>query len=202
MILGITGGIATGKTAVSNILKEMNFEIIDTDIISREVIKLPKIIQSIQNEFGSSVINNGAVDRRLLREVIFNDKEKVKKLNNIMHPTIIEKTKFEINRLQTSKKPVIVVIPLLFETNLEYLVDSILLITADYDKQIERIMKRDNSTKINAENIIASQMPLGEKIKRSNYVIENNGTYDELKEKVLIFLKTLNYTGVNKWKNL
>lgn len=197
MILGITGGIATGKTAVSNIFKEMNFEIIDTDIISREVIKLPKIIQSIQNEFGSGVINNGAVDRKLLREIIFNDKDKVKKLNNIMHPTIIEKTKLEINRSQAEKKPVIVVIPLLFETNLEYLVDSILLITADYDKQIERIMKRDNSTKINAENIISAQMSLSEKIKKSNYVIENNGTYDELKEKVLIFLKTLNYTGVN-----
>ena len=197
MILGITGGIATGKTAVSDILKSLDIKVIDMDIISREVIKLPKIIQSIQNEFGSGVVKNGTVDRKLLREFIFDDKAKVQKLNNIMHPAIIEKAKNEIDRLKSSTPLIVVVIPLLFETNLEYLTDSILLVTADYDKQVERIMKRDNSTKTNAENIIAAQMPLSEKVKKSNYVIENNGTYEELKEKVLTFLKTLNYTGEN-----
>ena len=197
MILGITGGIATGKTAVSDILKSLDIKVIDMDIISREVIKLPKIIQSIKNEFGSDVIKNGTVDRKLLREFIFDDKAKVQKLNNIMHPAIIEKAKHEIDRLKSSTPLIVVVIPLLFETNLEYLTDSILLVTADYDKQVERIMIRDNSTKTNAENIIAAQMPLSEKVKKSNYVIENNGTYEELKEKVLTFLKTLNYTGEN-----
>ena len=197
MILGITGGIATGKTAVSDILKNLDIKVIDMDIISREVIKLPKIIQSIKNEFGSDVIKNGTVDRKLLREFIFDDKAKVQKLNNIMHPAIIEKAKNEIDRLKSSTPLIVVVIPLLFETNLEYLTDSILLVTADYDKQVERIMIRDNSTKTNAENIIAAQMPLSEKVKKSNYVIENNGTYEELKEKVLTFLKTLNYTGEN-----
>ena len=197
MILGITGGIATGKTAVSDILKNLHIKVIDMDIISREVIKLPKIIQSIKNEFGSNVIKNGTVDRKLLREFIFDDKAKVQKLNNIMHPAIIEKAKNEIDRLKSSTPLIVVVIPLLFETNLEYLTDSILLVTADYDKQVERIMIRDNSTKTNAENIIAAQMPLSEKVKKSNYVIENNGTYEELKEKVLTFLKTLNYTGEN-----
>ena len=197
MILGITGGIATGKTAVSDILKSLDIKVIDMDIISREVIKLPKIIQSIKNEFGSDVIKNGTVDRKLLREFIFDDKAKVQKLNNIMHPAIIEKAKNEIDRLKANTPLIVVVIPLLFETNLEYLTDSILLVTADYDKQVERIMTRDNSTKTNAENIIAAQMPLSEKVKKSNYVIENNGTYEELKEKVLTFLKTLNYTGEN-----
>ena len=114
-----------------------------------------------------------------------------------MHPAIIEKAKNEIDRLKANTPLIVVVIPLLFETNLEYLTDSILLVTADYDKQVERIMTRDNSTKTNAENIIAAQMPLSEKVKKSNYVIENNGTYEELKEKVLTFLKTLNYTGEN-----
>ena len=197
MILGITGGIATGKTAVSDILKSLDIKVIDMDIISREVIKLPKIIQSIENEFGSDIIKNGTVDRKLLREFIFDDKAKVQKLNNIMHPAIIEKAKNEIDRLKANTPLIVVVIPLLFETNLEYLTDSILLVTADYDKQVERIMTRDNSTKTNAENIIAAQMPLSEKVKKSNYVIENNGTYEELKEKVLTFLKTLNYTGEN-----
>ena len=197
MILGITGGIATGKTAVSDILKSLDIKVIDMDIISREVIKLPKIIQSIQNEFGSGVVKNGTVDRKLLREFIFDDKAKVQKLNNIMHPAIIEKAKNEIDRLKSSTPLIVVVIPLLFETNLEYLTDSILLVTADYDKHVERIMTRDTSTKTNAENIIAAQMPLSEKVKKSNYVIENNGTYEELKEKVLTFLKTLNYTGEN-----
>ena len=197
MILGITGGIATGKTAVSDILKSLDIKVIDMDIISREVIKLPKIIQSIKNEFGSNVIKNGTVDRKLLREFIFDDKAKVQKLNNIMHPAIIEKAKNEIDRLKSSTPLIVVVIPLLFETNLEYLTDSILLVTADYDKQVERIMTRDNSTKTNAENIIAAQMPLKKKVKKSNYVIENNGTYEELKEKALTFLKTLNYTGEN-----
>lgn len=198
MVLGITGGIATGKTAVSNILQETGFDIIDMDIISREVIKLPEVIKTLTEEFSTDILTNNSIDRKKLRAIVFNNKEKVDKLDNIMHPAIIKISQEKIEKLKGMKKKlIVVVIPLLFEVHLEYLVDKILLVAASREKQIERIIKRDNTNKTDAENIINSQMPLDEKRIKSDYVIENNGNLSELRKKVLEFLKNLNYTGEN-----
>jgi dephospho-CoA kinase len=198
MVLGITGGIATGKTAVSNILQEMGFDIIDMDIISREVIDFPEIVDILAGEFGTDILDNNRIDRKKLRETVFNNMEKVNKLNSIMHPAIVEISKKKIEKLKGMKKKlIVVVIPLLFEVHLEYLVDKILLIAASREKQIERIIKRDHTNKTDAENVINSQMPLDEKRMKSDYIIENNGNLQELEEKVLVFLNNLNYTGEN-----
>ena len=198
MVLGITGGIATGKTAVSDILKEMGFDIIDMDIISREVIKLPEIIKMLTNEFGADILTNGNIDRKKLREFVFDNQEKVEKLDSIMHPAIIKISQEKIEKLKGMKKKlIVVVIPLLFEVQLEYLVDKILLVAASREKQTERIIKRDNTNKTDAENIINSQMPLDEKRIKSDYIIENNGNLSELRVKVSDFLNNLNYTGEN-----
>ena len=198
MVLGITGGIATGKTAVSDILQEMGFDIIDMDIISREVIKLPEIIKMLTEEFGIDILTDGSVDRKKLRETVFNDKEKVDKIDDIMHPAIIKISQEKIEKLKGMKKKlIVVVIPLLFEVHLEYLADKILLVAASREKQTERIIKRDNTNKTDAENIINSQMSLDEKRLKSDYIIENNGSLSELREKVLKFLNNLNYTGEN-----
>lgn len=198
MVLGITGGIATGKTAVSNILQEMGFDIIDMDIISREVIKLPEIIEMLTKEFGIDILTNGGIDRKKLRNVVFDSREKVDKLDSIMHPAIIKISKEKIKELKDMKKKlIVVVIPLLFEVNLEYLADKILLVAASREKQTERIIKRDNTNRTDAENIINSQMSLDEKRKKSDYIIENNGNLSELRRKVLEFLNNLNYTGEN-----
>ena len=198
MVLGITGGIATGKTAVSNILQEMGFDIIDMDIISREVIKLPEIIEMLTKEFGTDILTNGGIDRKKLRNAVFDSREKVDKLDSIMHPAIIKISKEKIEQLKDMKKKlIIVVIPLLFEVNLEYLVDKILLVDASREKQTERIIKRDNTNRTDAENIINSQMSLDEKRRKSDYIIENNGDLLELRRKVLEFLNNLNYTGEN-----
>ena len=198
MVLGITGGIATGKTAVSNILQEMGFDIIDMDIISREVIELPEVIKMLTKEFGTDILTNSSIDRKKLRNAVFDSSEKVNKLNSIIHPAIIKISKEKIEHLKNMKKKlIIVVIPLLFEVNLEYLVDKILLVAASREKQTERIIKRDNTNKTDAENIINSQMPLDEKRKKSDFIIENNGSLSELREKVLEFLNNLNYTGEN-----
>ena len=198
MVLGITGGIATGKTAVSDILKEMGFDIIDMDIISREVIKLPEIIKMLTNEFGADILTNGNIDRKKLREFVFDNQEKVEKLDSIMHPAIIKISQEKIEKLKGMKKKlIVVVIPLLFEVQLEYLVDKILLVAASREKQTERIIKRANTNKADAENIINSQMPLDEKRIKSDYIIENNGNLSELRVKVSDFLNNLNYTGEN-----
>ena len=198
MVLGITGGIATGKTAVSNILQEMGFDIIDMDIISREVINLPEIIEMLTKEFGTDILTNGSIDRKKLRNAVFDSREKVDRLDSIMHPAIIKISKEKIKELKDMKKKlIVVVIPLLFEVNLEYLADKILLVAASREKQTERIIKRDNTNRTDAENIINSQMSLDEKRKKSDYIIENNGNLSELRRKVLEFLNNLNYTGEN-----
>ena len=198
MVLGITGGIATGKTAVSNILQEMGFDIIDMDIISREVIKLPEIIEMLTKEFGTDILTNGGIDRKKLRNAVFDSREKVDRLDSIMHPAIIKISKEKIKELKDMKKKlIVVVIPLLFEVNLEYLADKILLVAASSENQTERIIKRDNTNITDAENIINSQMSLDEKRRKSDYIIENNGDLLELRRKVLEFLNNLNYTGEN-----
>ena len=148
MVLGITGGIATGKTAVSNILQEMGFDIIDMDIISREVIKLPEIIEMLTKEFGTDILNNGGIDRKKLRNAVFDSREKVDKLDSIMHPAIIKISKEKIEELKDMKKKlIVVVIPLLFEVNLEYLADKILLVAASRGKPAETNKKPENTKK-------------------------------------------------------
>jgi dephospho-CoA kinase len=183
MILGLTGGIASGKSTVSKKLKELGSYIIDADKISREVSDSLEILKKLEKAFGLQIIDCGYLDRQKLREIIFEKKEKRELLNSIMHPAIVKKI---IKEIEDNKKERLIIldIPLLYETKLEYLCDKVLVVCTDEKIQVERLKLRDKIEETLAEKIIDAQMPLIEKIKKADIYIENNGDLKELLKKI------------------
>ncbi len=183
MILGLTGGIGTGKSTVAKMLREKNIPVVDTDSISKEIIEYPEIIEKIKAEISSKIFNNeNKLDRKKLSEIVFENKDKLKKLNEIMHPVILKKMWEEVEKLKKDYKIIVVDIPLLFEINMENEVDKVLLIYSSKEIQIERIMNRDGRSREEAIKIINSQMPLYKKREKSDYIIQNNDSLEKLEK--------------------
>ena len=203
VVIGLTGGIGTGKSTVSQILKEKKFPVIDLDIISHEVIKFPKVVEKIVENFGKEVleynnIGNWIVSREKLGRVIFGNREKRLILNSVMHPEILRIMREKILECKKENKIIFVEIQLLFEVQWEKEFDYILLVSAEKETQIKRILSRDNRSKEEALSIINSQMSLDEKKKRSDYVIENDGNIQDLEKKVDDFLKKIEFENILK----
>ena len=203
VVIGLTGGIGTGKSTVSQILKEKKFPVIDLDIISHEVIKFPKVVEKIVENFGKEVLEynntgNWIVSREKLGRVIFGDREKRLILNSVMHPEILRIMREKILECKKENKIIFVEIQLLFEVQWEKEFDYILLVSAEKETQIKRILSRDNRSKEEALSIINSQMSLDEKKKRSDYVIENDGNIQDLEKKVDDFLKKIEFENILK----
>ena len=196
MVIGLTGGIGTGKSTVNQILREKGYEVIDLDVISHEVIRFPQVVEKIVENFGKEVLEkdnfgNYTVSREKLGKIIFKNKEKRLILNSIMHPEILHFMREKIFGHKKENKIIFVEIQLLFEVQWEKEFDYILLISAKKSTQIRRILERDNRSKNDALNIINSQMPLDEKKERSDFVIENDGSIQDLEKKVDEFLRML-----------
>ena len=203
VVIGLTGGIGTGKSTVSQILKEKKFPVIDLDIISHEVIKFPKVVEKIVENFGKEVLEynntgNWIVSREKLGRVIFGDREKRLILNSVMHPEILRIMREKILECKKENKIIFVEIQLLFEVQWEKEFDYILLVSAEKETQIKRILARDKRSEEEALSIINSQMPLDEKKKRSDYVIENDGNIQDLEKKVDDFLKKIEFENILK----
>jgi len=190
-VIGLTGGIASGKSTVSNYLKSKSIPIVDADIVSREVV-MPgsKGLQAIIDTFGKDILEEDHLNRKALRELIFNDEEKRLKLNRILHPIIHDEILKQIQALKDNNEPIIIFdAPLLLENNLKYMVDELWLVSTSVEKQIERLINRDNMTLESAESIISKQMPLVEKEKLSDVILDNNSTVEALLEQVDKILK-------------
>lgn len=190
MIVGITGGIGSGKSTVSRILRDKGFYFVDLDMISHEVIQDPGIKTEIFKNFGSEIFDKEEISRKKLGKIVFENKKKLKKLNSIMHPEILKRMRKKIN--ESKKNLVFVEIQLLFEVGWENEFDLILLVWADKNTQIKRVLARDKRSENETENIINSQISLDEKIKKSDYVIENNNdNLEDLKNKMDDFINFL-----------
>ena len=174
MIIGITGSIASGKTEVTNYLLNNNYKVIDSDKISHEVLLINDVKQKLINNFSDIIIdNNNQIDRKQLGKIIFNNKEKKELLQTIVFPYIIKEinNQIEINK---NEKLIFLDAPLLIEYNLLYLVDKVIVVNINRNKQIERLMKRDNIDYEYANNKINSQLSLQEKLKHADFIIDNN----------------------------
>jgi len=187
-VIGITGGIASGKSTVVEFLALRGYSIIDADIIARQVVEVGTVgLKQIEKIFGKSVINDDStLNRRALRNIVFNDEIELVKLNEITHPLIKEEMEKRIQYFKKcdNGKVVFLDCPLLFEMELQYLTDEVWLVSTTLKNQIDRIVKRDNVENLEASKIISYQMPLNEKIEKSDIVIENNKTEKELLEKI------------------
>ena len=198
MIVGLTGGIGTGKSTVSRKLRERGYPVIDLDVISREVIEYPEVIDELVRNFGNEILENQdntsrkkSISRNKLRQTVFKEEKKVSVLNSIMHPPIVEEMRRQIEELKKSYKTVFVEVQLLFEAKLEKEFDIIVLVYADKKTQLERVLKRDGRSEGEVQQIINAQMDMTEKRKLSNYIIENNGDSEMLDLEIEKFIKKL-----------
>lgn len=187
-IIGLTGGIATGKSQVSSILSELGAMVIDADIVAREVVQkgLPAW-QQLKDTFGEEYfLSNGELNRRKLGQLVFSHPDELAKLNSITHPAIKAKIEERINDLKVQGYNGIVVVDaaLLLEAGWETMVDQVWVVDAPMEKRIERIMKRDNLTRDQALSRINSQMSQQERIAKADKIIYNNSDIDSLREQV------------------
>ena len=192
-IIGLTGGIGSGKSAAAKILKELGLKVIDLDQITHELMRPSELgYIEIKKEFGEKYIDTkGAIDRKLLREEIFSSFDLKKRIESILHPIIFEECNKQLNILK-HEKYIVLVIPLLFETkNYISLIDESLLIDCDLETQIERVIKRDNVSKALANRIIKNQMNRQEKQSLADKVILNDGNINHLKTQLNIYYKKL-----------
>ena len=192
-IIGLTGGIGSGKSAAATILKRLGLKIIDLDQITHDLMKPSELgYIEIKKEFGEKYIDTkGAIDRKLLREEIFSSLDLKKRIESILHPIIFEECSKQLNKLK-HEKYIVLVIPLLFETkNYISLIDESLLIDCDPETQIERVIKRDNVSKALANRIIKNQMNRQEKQLLADKVILNDGNINHLKTQLDSYYKKL-----------
>jgi len=192
-IIGLTGGIGSGKSAAAKILKELGLKVIDLDQITHELMKPSELgYIEIKKEFGEKYIDTkGAIDRKLLREEIFSSFELKKRIESILHPIIFEECNKQLNLLK-HKNYIVLVIPLLFETkNYISLIDESLLIDCDLETQIERVIKRDSISKTLANRIIKNQINREKKQLLADKVIFNDGNINHLKTQLDSYYKKL-----------
>ena len=190
LILGLTGNIGCGKSSLSTIFSERNIDIVDADIIARQIYDDEKLLQKVYDTFGTDVKNdNGSLNRKALGRIVFNDYEKLIQLNKLTHPLIRQNVNDQIDEHKNKDKKIVILdAALLIESNYLNFVDKLLAVTCDEKIQIERIKKRDNCSNEEAISRIKSQMSQKEKIKYADYIIDNSGTIEDLRKKAFIFL--------------
>lgn len=187
ILIGLTGNIASGKSSVGKLLKENGLPVIEADRIGWEILERKEIIQEILDVFGN-ILKDGKVDRKKLGNIVFSNKRKLKIFNALVHPPLLQKLKREIDK--RSGKVIVVNAALIFEWEIEHWFDKIILVTSEKKKRIDRLLK-NNLTRKEVIQRINSQMDEKEKIKKSDFIIENNGTKTQLKEKILSILPLL-----------
>ena len=187
-VIGLTGGIACGKSVVSDIFARNGIYVIDTDIISRVVMQEGQKCNDEVKKTFPACVENGVINRRTLREIVFNDKQKLAKLNAITLKYIAQETE---NQLAMQNDLVVLVVPLMFESGFDKFCDFIVDVACSEEERINRLIKRDNITKDLALSMINSQMKDSERREKSDFVIENNGKISNLEKKVENLLKTL-----------
>ena len=183
--VGLTGGIASGKTTVSDLFAERQVPIIDTDLISRELLQPgERAFRQVIEHFGDSLLDDGGrIDRALLRRIVFNDRREKSWLEAMLHPLIFQRSHDAMSR-HTRAAYVMVVIPLLFETNFQALVDRILVVDCPAEIQIDRLIKRDRIDIELARKMLAQQLSNDERVRRAHDVIHNDSDRSGLERQV------------------
>ena len=185
MIIGLTGGIGSGKSAAANFFQNEGISVIDTDQLARKVIeKDTPGYSKVVDSFGANILdNNDSIDRAKLREVVFHDSEKRKILESITHPLVRE---LMIQKISSSTSPYsIIMVPLIFETNSAKNYDRVLVIDCDVEIQLERAMARDENSADVIQKIIDSQCSRSERLSIANDVIPNNHSIEDLQKRSL-----------------
>lgn len=190
--IGLTGSVATGKSTVSNMIQQAGIPLVDADIAARKVVEPgTEGLKEIVAYFGEEILlADGTLDRAKLGEIIFKDKEKREKLNEITHPRVKDYM-LEARELffRAGEELVFFDIPLLFESHLESLVDQIVVVWTTPETELKRLMERNNLTKEDALRRIESQMGIDEKARKADFVIDNNESLEKTQKQVYTFIE-------------
>jgi dephospho-CoA kinase len=193
-LIGLTGGIASGKSTVATILKQLGATVINADELSREVVQPGnEAWKEIVGTFGADILQSDqTLDRKKLRTMVFNSPEARKKLEAIIHPKVRALAEERIRELAAAGRSIIVYeVPLLFEGQLHLWLRPVILVASDVNTQKQRLRDRDHLTDTEAQQHIDAQMSLDEKRKLADYVIENNGSLDDLEHQVKSILEMI-----------
>lgn len=184
-IVGLTGGIASGKSTVSNLFKSHDIPVVDADVVAREALKKgsggwKKVVEAFGEEI---LLDNGEVNRPRLGQIVFADPDKRQFLNRLLAPYISSGIFWEVVKLWSKGYKVIVLdVPLLFEAKIDKFTKPIIVVWVDPETQIQRLLARDNSSEEDGRNRVNAQMPLDVKRNKADIVIDNTGSLDDLNE--------------------
>ena len=186
MLIGLTGGIATGKSTAAKLFEQHGIPVVDADVVSRQMVeKGSGGLQKIVNHFGKTILNeDGTLNRKKLGELIFNDSSLRQQLNEILHPLIREEMNRQTTHLLKTNQHVIQDIPLLFENKLEQHFDLVIVVYIDQQEQLKRLQQRDSISYKAALSKVKSQAPIEDKKALADIVLNNHGTIDALEEQV------------------
>ncbi len=187
MILGITGGIAVGKSTAARFFGQLGAAVVSADDLAREAVAPgTETLKQLVEHFGPQILqNDGSLNRKVLGDIIFNDRNARRFLNETTHVQVGVLAMRKLKELRVKEVPLIIYeSPLLFEAGVEDRVDAVLVITTSRKNQIERLLRRPEMTQAKAEAMIDSHMSQQEKAARADYVIDSGGTLDELKIKI------------------
>jgi dephospho-CoA kinase len=194
--VGLTGGIASGKSTVARILRELGVSVVDADVVAREVVAPGTVgLEKVVEAFGTGVLqDDGTLDRKKLGALVFSDPAELKRLEKILHPLIGERAQLQLDTILTRGERVAVYeSAIMVETNLHKKMDYLVVVAASEEVQLARVMARDGLDEVEAKKRIAAQFPLEKKIEKARAVIWNNGSEDELRDQV----KTLFEKGLH-----
>ena len=187
LLFGVTGGIGSGKTAVCNFLKEKKVPIIEADPLAKELSNhSPEIRRALVTEFGENVyLESGSLNKELLSQLVFSDAGTRERINQIIHPPVFKAILDQVNQFKQKNQSLVgVEAALIYESRMERILNEVVVVTAAMEKRIDWIQSRDGFSQEEILKRINSQMPLEEKIKHADYVIENDGALSDLAEKV------------------
>jgi len=190
LIVGLTGGIVGGKSTAASMFRDLGAKIIDADRLGHSVILPYKPAwKKIVKLFGKDILQNDlTIDREQLGKIVFTNQTLLKKLNEITHPEIIKLIKKKINlarnKTHNQEKILIIDAALIYEAKIDRLMDKIIVVYIDEDEQIKRLIKRNNLSKKEALQRIKSQIPMKEKVKMADYVIDNSSSLDKTQKQV------------------
>ncbi|MGQ9631947.1 MAG: dephospho-CoA kinase [bacterium] len=187
VVVGLTGGVASGKSTVSNLFRELGVRVVDADVIAREVVKpRRRAWREIVKHFGKEILQeDGTIDRRKLGRIVFSDKRKLQILNDIVHPEVYRRMWKAVEVARRNRERLVILdVPLLFESPSPYKFDKIIVVYSDEKSQLDRLTQRSKLSREEALSRIRAQMPLDEKLARADYVVDNCGTLEETAQQV------------------
>jgi|WetSurMetagenome_2_1015567.scaffolds.fasta_scaffold30860_2 dephospho-CoA kinase len=203
-IVGLTGGIASGKTTVANLFQSLGVPILDADVISRELV-VPQMPawKKIIEYFGKEILNpDQTLNRNILRKIVFENKESKEKLEQILHPLIYKTMLERAKKFELKEKYCLFVVPLLIETNQTHIVQRLLVVDCEENEQKQRVGNRDQLNKIEIERILAAQCSRQTRLAQADDVIHNNAQENGLMPQVIalhqLYLKLFYYPALEK----